>query len=113
MTFLLFFSADLAGLGGGWLAWPGGGWERDPGLFYYQDYPGTIWELSGILPYGPTCPAGLAWPCWPGWPGLLAWLAWLGWLACLVLASLARVVCEHAHSICFFLAPNPIGYNKL
>ena len=110
---------------GGWLAWPGGKGGRGP-LFYYLDYPGTIRELSGILPNGP------AYPAWPGlaWLALLAGLAGLAWLArlaCLVdcwwfLASILKTCplrlsflqlksivddfmyrfWKHAHSVCLF-----------
>ena len=91
MTFLIFSSADLAGLaclaGLGWLtgmAWRWGGKEPWPVLLcgLSMNYLGTIWELSRILPDGPACPA------WPNM-ALLARLAWLAglaglaWLACL------------------------------
>ena len=62
---------------------------RSPGQFSLSglsgNYPGTIWELSRILPNGPPY---LAWPGLAGQAGLAGWPGWPGWpslagLACL------------------------------
>ena len=41
--------AGLAGLAGhGWPGWPGNGLGRRGPILLSGNYPGTIWELSGI-----------------------------------------------------------------
>ena len=81
MIFLLFSSADLAGLaclaGLGWLA--GMAWGRGPGPVSLsrlsRNYPGTFLDST----WWASVP-GLAWPGFAGWPG---WPCLAGLPACL------------------------------
>ena len=103
MIFLLVSSADLAGLAcPAVMAGMAGG--MGPGLFYYLDYPGTIRELSGILP-SQALMARLA---------SLACLAGLAWLACLP-GRLLMTYCidfEHVPTLFIFLRVKTYGFNN-
>ena len=72
-----------------------------------RNYPGTSWELSGILQDEP------AYPAWPGL-ALLAGLAGLAWLACLP-GRLLMISCtdfENMPTPLSFLYIKPIGFNN-
>ena len=108
ILFLLFSSADLAGLacpaGLGWLACMAGG--RGPGLFYYLNYLRTIQELSRDYPG--TIQDSTWWASLPGlaWPGLAGLAGRPGLAGLPASSSLAQMVCKHAHSVWYFCRKN-------